>query len=69
MTGMYRRIEFNVFHLHISRPDLRIDAPCIELAIFHEMTKKLVENVREEVTLQPSREGEVERWEVWEPRR
>ena len=68
MTGVYRRIELNVFYLHISRPDLRIDAPCVELAILDEMTEKLVKNVGEEVTLQPCRKGEVKRWEVWKPR-
>ena len=59
MTGMYRRVEFEIFHLHVSRPDLRIDAPRVELAILYEMTEKFVENIREEVTLQSSRKGEV----------
>jgi hypothetical protein len=45
MTDTYRRVEFDVFHLYKSRPDLGIDAPCVELAILHEMTEKLVENV------------------------
>jgi hypothetical protein len=68
MTNMYRRIQFDVFHLHVSRSDLRIDAPCIELAILHEMTKELVENIREEVALQSSWEGEIKRRKVGEPR-
>jgi hypothetical protein len=45
MSDMYRRIEFDVFHLHISRPDLRINAPCVELAILNKMTEELVEDV------------------------
>ena len=45
MTDIYRRVEFDVFHLHISRPDLGIDAPRVELAILHEMAEKLVENI------------------------
>lgn len=51
MTGAYRRIELEVFHLHISRPDLRIDALFVELAVLHEMTEELVEDIRKEVTL------------------
>ena len=43
--GAYSRIEFYVFHLHVSRPDLRIDTLRIELAILHEMTEKFVENI------------------------
>ena len=45
MSGAYPRVEFDIFHLDISRPDLRIDAPCVELTILHEVPKKLVENV------------------------
>ena len=45
MTDTYRRIELDVFHLYISRPDLGIDASCVKLAILHEMTEKLVENI------------------------
>ena len=45
MTDIYRRIEFDVLHLYISRPDLRIDGPRVELAIPHEMAEKPVEDV------------------------
>lgn len=68
-TDMYRRIQLDVFHLHVSGPDLGIDTPCVELAILHEMTEKLVKNIREEVALQSRWEGEVKRWKIGKPRR
>ena len=51
IIDMYRRIQFDVFHLYVSRPDLRIDTPCVELAMLHEMTEEFIENVREKVAL------------------
>ena len=45
MTDIYRRVEFDVLYLYISRPDLRIDGPRVELAILHEMAEKSVEDI------------------------
>jgi len=45
VIDIYHRIEFDVFHLYVSRPYLGIDATCVELTILHEMAEKLVEDI------------------------
>lgn len=45
MTDTYRRIEFDIFHLYVSRPYLGIDATWVELTVLHEMAKELVEDI------------------------
>lgn len=45
MGDMYRRIQFDIFHLDISRTDLRVNTPCVELAVLHKMTEEFVENI------------------------
>jgi hypothetical protein len=44
-TDTYRRIQFDIFHLHISRTDLRVNTSCVELTLLHEMTEEFVENI------------------------
>jgi hypothetical protein len=45
MTDIYRRIQFDISHLNVSRTDLRVNTLCVELTILHEMTEEFVKNV------------------------